>query len=75
MDGPDSPTPILISPRDAARLLSVSPRKLWAMTFEETPGLPHVKCGRLLRYSPSDLQRWATSQNEQKGGSHEASPR
>ena len=68
MAGPDSPIPILISPKEAARLLSVSPRKLWQMTFEVIPGLPYIKCGRLLRYSPSDLQRWATSQKDQKGG-------
>jgi len=65
--GPDSPTPILISPKDAARLLSVSPRKLWSMTFEETPGIPHVKFGRLLRYSPSDLQKWVASQKVVEG--------
>jgi excisionase family DNA binding protein len=68
MAGPDAPTPILISPKEAARLLSVSPRTLWRMTFEENPGLPHIKCGRLLRYSPSDLRRWAMSQKDQKGG-------
>jgi hypothetical protein len=73
MNAPDESRRILVSPREAARLLSVSPRKLWAMTFEETPGLPHVKCGRSLRYSPSDLQRWAASQIDQKGGSNEAS--
>jgi len=74
MENPDGSARILVSSKEAARLLSVSPRKLWAMTFEETPGLPHVKCGRSLRYSPSDLRRWATSQIDQKGGSNEASP-
>lgn len=60
---------LLVNARDAARMLAVSPRKLWAMTFEETPGLPHVRCGRLVRYSPDDLRRWIDAQR--KGGSDE----
>jgi hypothetical protein len=61
---------LLVSARDAAQMLAVSPRKLWAMTFEETPGLPYVRCGRLVRYSPDDLRGWIASQR--KGGSDEA---
>ena len=57
---------LLVDARDAARMLAVSPRKLWAMTFEETPGLPFVRCGRLVRYSPDDLRRWIEAQR--KGG-------
>jgi hypothetical protein len=58
---------LLVDARDAARMLAVSPRKLWAMTFEETPGLPFVRCGRLVRYSPEDLRSWIAAQR--KGGS------
>lgn len=58
---------LLVEPRDAARMLAVSPRKLWAMTFEDTPGLPYVRCGRLVRYSVDDLRRWIEAQR--KGGS------
>jgi hypothetical protein len=57
---------LLISSREAARLLSVSERKLWTMTFEESPGVPYVRCGRLVRYSPDDLARWIAGQR--KGG-------
>jgi len=57
---------LLVSARDAARMLAVSPRKLWAMTFEEAPGLPYVRCGRLVRYSPDDLRHWIDAQR--KGG-------
>lgn len=60
---------LLVTASEAARMLAVSPRKLWAMTFEETPSLPYVRCGRLVRYSPDDLQRWIASQR--KGGDHE----
>jgi hypothetical protein len=62
--------PLLVSARDAARMLAVSPRKLWAMTFEESPRLPHVRCGRLVRYSPDDLRRWIDARRE--GGSDDA---
>jgi hypothetical protein len=51
-------TALLVDAREAARMLAVSPRKLWAVTFEETPGLPYIRCGRLVRYSPDDLRRW-----------------
>lgn len=47
---------LLVDPKEAARILSVSPRKLWAMTFEQTPALPHVKMGRLVRYPVAGLQ-------------------
>jgi len=59
-------TTLLVDAREAARMLAVSPRKLWAMTFEEAPGLPHIRCGRLLRYSPDDLRRWIEARR--KGG-------
>lgn len=62
-DSGTKPT-LLVTPRDAAKLLAVSPRKLWAMTFEERPGLPFVRCGRLVRYSPDDLRRWIESQRK-----------
>ena len=57
---------LLVDTREAARMLAVSPRKLWAMTFEETPGLPYVRCGRLVRYSPDDLREWIAARR--KGG-------
>lgn len=60
-------TPLLVTAREAARMLSVSPRKLWAMTFEQAPALPYVRCGRLVRYSPADLRRWIDSQRQGGG--------
>jgi hypothetical protein len=58
---------LLVDAKEAARMLTVSPRKLWAMTFEESPGLPYVRCGRLVRYCPDDLRGWIDAQR--KGGS------
>ena len=57
---------LLVDARAAARLLAVSPRKLWAMTFEDDPGLPYIRCGRLVRYPVADLERWIESRR--KGG-------
>ena len=57
---------LLVDARDASRLLGLSRRKLWSMTFEEKPGLPYVRCGRLVRYCPDDLRRWIES--NRKGG-------
>jgi len=57
---------LLVDTRDAARMLAVSARKLWGMTFEEEPALPYIRCGRLVRYPVADLQRWIESQ--MKGG-------
>ena len=57
---------LLVDGREAARMLAVSPRKLWAMTFEDEQGLPFVRCGRLVRYPVEDLRRWIESQR--KGG-------
>jgi hypothetical protein len=55
---------LLIDAKEAARTLAVSPRKLWAMTFEEQPGLPYIRCGRLVRYPLIDLQKWIESQRQ-----------
>lgn len=53
---------LLVDGREAARMLAISPRKLWAMTFETTPGLPYIRCGRLVRYPVDDLRRWIDAQ-------------
>ena len=57
---------LVVDPKEAARMLAVSPRKLWAMTFEDHPGLPYIRCGRLVRYPVADLQRWIDA-NRQGG--------
>ena len=71
MEDQETELPLLADPKKAARMLAVSPRKLWAMTFEDQPGLPYIRCGRLVRYPVADLERWIESQR--KGGDDDAS--
>ena len=55
---------LLLTAREAARALAISPRKLWGM---KTSGeIPHVRVGRSVRYPLDELQRWIDSQT--KGG-------
>ncbi len=54
---------LLLKPRDAAEALSISPRKLWAMT--NCGEIPCVRFGRSVRYDPADLREWIDAQ---KGG-------
>lgn len=50
-ESPD--TPLLLTPTQAAELLSISPRKLWS---ESAAGrLPVVRIGRSTRYDLRDL--------------------
>ena len=50
---------LLISPREAAQALAVSPRKLWSLT--NSGEIRSVKIGRLVRYDPADLAAWIES--------------
>lgn len=48
---------IWITTREAAALLSVSPRTLWQWTKDKL--VPSVKQGRMVRYNPEELRAWA----------------
>lgn len=63
--------PLMVDAKNAARMLSVSTRKLWSMTFVESPSVPHVRCGRLVRYPVNALQRWIESQRAKNEGEGE----
>lgn len=54
---------LLLKPSDAAEALSISPRKLWAMT--NAGEIPCVRFGKSVRYDPTDLREWIDAQ---KGG-------
>jgi excisionase family DNA binding protein len=68
--GPDGPIisayassqmqPLLLTAANAAKLLSISQRTLWALTQQ---GKVHViRIGRSVRYSLTELQRWIAAQ-------------
>jgi len=57
-------TALLVNAKEAAKMLAVSPRKLWSMTFEDQPGLPYIRCGRLVRYPVAELLRWIEQQRQ-----------
>jgi excisionase family DNA binding protein len=60
-----APVPQLLTARAAAAALSVSERKLWAMTHPRGP-IPVVKIGRSVRYPSEALRAWVAAQ--QRGG-------
>ena len=57
---------LLLPPDEAARSLSISPRTLW--TLAHSGQIPFVRIGRLVRYSPADLQSWIESQKQSPEG-------
>jgi len=65
--------PIALRPRDAAKILGVSPRTLWAWT--QAGLIPCAKIGtgkrKTVLYSVADLQSWLSQQAGTKiGGNH-----
>ena len=51
---------LLLNESEAAKVLSISPRKLWQLRHDGA--IPYVLIGRSVRYPVSDLQRWIDSQ-------------
>ena len=55
---------LLVTTREAARLLSISPRTLWTLTNTST--IPSIRLNSCVRYSLDDLRAWI--KNNKKGG-------
>ncbi|MBK9383533.1 MAG: helix-turn-helix domain-containing protein [Planctomycetes bacterium] len=55
---------LLVRAPEAARRLSISPRKLWELTNRRE--IPHLRIGRSVLYRVAALEAWALGQ-EQKG--------
>jgi excisionase family DNA binding protein len=53
---------LLLTPKQTSEALAISPRKLWGMTASGE--IPHIRCGRCVRYPVVDLQRWIESCKE-----------
>ncbi len=60
----NAPVPpiLLLTAKQAAETLSISPRKLWSMTAGGE--IPYLKIGRLTRYSIDDLRTYITDQKQ-----------
>ena len=56
--------PMLLTPREAAETLAISPRTLWTRT--NCGELPCVRIGRSVRYRPESLRDWL-AEREQTG--------
>jgi excisionase family DNA binding protein len=61
---PTDPGALLLTPKQAAPALAISPRKLWALTASGE--IPHLKLGRSVRYPLDVIERWIRAQT--KGG-------
>jgi excisionase family DNA binding protein len=59
---PSTRPALLLTPKQAAEALAISPRKLWGMTASRE--IPHVRLGRSVRYVPSDLQNYIDAQRQ-----------
>lgn len=57
-------TPLLVSPRQAARMLAVCERTLYALT--KAGEIAAVRRGRLVRYSVDELRAWIERASEKK---------
>jgi excisionase family DNA binding protein len=55
---------LLVSPREAARMLSVCERTIYTLT--KAGEIPAVRRGRLVRYSMDDLREWVRGASEKK---------
>jgi len=53
---------LLVTSREAARLLSISERTLWELA--KTRKVKRVKIGRSVRYHINDLEAWIEAQKE-----------
>ena len=61
----DPDDPILITEREAAKVLCISPRKLWDL--RQQGDVPHIRLGRAVRYSRRDLAAWIDAQACSRG--------
>ena len=47
---------------EAARLLGISPRKLWSL--RQAGEIPYIRFGRSVRYVKSQLEQWLSASQE-----------
>ena len=64
MQTADSQINLLVTPKQAAKALAISPRTLWSLT--KSGRVRHVRRGRSVRYDLADLRK--TIEGMKKGG-------
>jgi hypothetical protein len=57
---PEAPSALLVSPREAAKLLCVSEKTLWSHTMPRGP-IPVVRLGKSVRYSVKALANFIST--------------
>lgn len=62
MDNTTTMDPLLVTAREAAKLLSICERTLFGLTKDGE--LPAVRIGRAVRYRLEDLKEWAKNSSE-----------
>ena len=55
---------MLLTSREAARALAISPRKLWELT--KCGAVPCIRIGRTVRYDPNDLRDYIARQKTKR---------
>ena len=53
----------LLRPREAAKYLALSARKVWDLTHRDGE-LPYIRIGRAVRYRRMDLDNWVAKQRQ-----------
>ena len=56
--------PLLLSPRQASRALAISERTLFTLT--KAGAVPHIRIGKLVRYSVDGLRKYIEQAGEEK---------
>lgn len=65
MSKPPATPQLLVGVDEAARLLGVSRKTLWNHTAPRGDRIPAVKFGRVVRYSPAELELWIAQRLEE----------
>ena len=64
-EGSDPPR-LALRPKEAAKAIGISERKLWEITADKTSGIPVIRWGKCVVY-PVDLLRDWLSEQAQRG--------
>ena len=65
---PGEPLRLALRPKEAARALGISERKLWEITADQTSGVPHIHWGKVVVYPVDALRLWLAAQAGRKDG-------